>query len=287
MIRFTYNRKNKAISENKTKGNNLGVVDSMIIGLKETVDYVNDEGDAPIVIMTDGDPNNSMDLLIMAEMIAESVHAKQKDKGGHPYMDHINAVVNGVYSIKLMTVAYLHDTIEDGGVTAEDLKACFPEEIVETVDILTRKQGMSYGDYIENIMENKAAVAVKMSDMRNNMDLSRIKNPSEKDFERLKKYEKHYKRLERAYHEFCEMIPDYIVSVKKILVDEGNYSDEEAILLIERYGLVDQLEQSHYMLVHDDPRGIAEDILAFADKQADTAFKENVKHIRESKCQEY
>lgn len=164
----------------------------------------NTEEEEKITIATDGDPENPEDILEMARKIAERAHANQFDKGGHPYMEHINAVVDGVEGAELKTIAYLHDTMEDCGITAEQLRKCFPDRIVETIELMTRKQGMSYGEYIKQIMNNKKAIAVKMSDMRNNMDLSRILNPTEEDFSRVKKYKKHYKRLEERYQDICD-----------------------------------------------------------------------------------
>ena len=45
-------------------------------------------------------------------------------------------------------------------------------------------------DYIENIKKNPLARTVKLADLEHNMDISRIPNPKQVDFDRIKKYKK-------------------------------------------------------------------------------------------------
>ena len=42
--------------------------------------------------------------------------------------------------------------------------------------------------YIQRIAAHEVAREVKLADLRDNMDLSRIANPTEKDYARLEKY---------------------------------------------------------------------------------------------------
>ena len=52
--------------------------------------------------------------------------------------------------------------------------------------------------YIARVCENPLAVRVKYADLQDNMDLSRIPNPTEKDYTRLEKYQKAKVRIEEA-----------------------------------------------------------------------------------------
>lgn len=128
-----------------------------------------------------------------AEEIAVQAHAGQVDKGGNPYISHPLAVAAGVQGYELKIVALLHDVLEDSSVTAQDLLTeGFPPELVEAICVLThnKEDSMSYQDYIFLVKENPIARAVKISDITHNLDLSRIPNPTARDYKRCRKYEK-------------------------------------------------------------------------------------------------
>ena len=61
---------------------------------------------------------------------------------------------------------------------------------------MTHKQGESYDDYIKRVAEHEVTRNVKIADLEHNMDLSRIPNPTQRDFDRVEnKYKKYYKFL--------------------------------------------------------------------------------------------
>ena len=112
-------------------------------------------------------------------------------------------VYRHVHTIDSKIVALLHDVMEDKNVSAEDLiDIGFNKNIVDDVSVLTRKKKTEYKDYIDNIVKNGSicALQVKLADLKNNMDMSRIKNPTISDYERVEKrytpaYEKILNRL--------------------------------------------------------------------------------------------
>ena len=133
---------------------------------------------------------NSNDLIYKALEIVSTLFEYDTDKGGMPYMLHIIYVYRHVNTKVEKVVALLHDVLEDKKVTKEDLLDIgFPKKIVADVEILTRVKPIDYNDYIDNIIRNGSveALNVKLADLENNMDLSRIKNPTIKDFERIQK----------------------------------------------------------------------------------------------------
>lgn len=137
-------------------------------------------------------------MLVKAQSIAKIAHAGQFDKGGHPYMEHIEAVVAGVNGPKAKIAAYLHDVLEDTEITAEDLKSeGFTDEIIEAVKALTRNNDETYEEFIKRAGCNPIAREVKLADLANNMNLSRIPEPTEKDFKRIEKYRKASEYLNR------------------------------------------------------------------------------------------
>jgi|GEM_PF-268727 hypothetical protein len=128
------------------------------------------------------------DLLKTAEELAGKAHEGQKDKGGNPYIGHIKRVAANVKGTREKTVACLHDVVEDTAFTMEDLKKIFPEQILYHVDMLTHKDGDSYSEYLERIFGDPVARRVKMSDLRDNADLTRIPVPDLIDLTRADKY---------------------------------------------------------------------------------------------------
>ena len=132
----------------------------------------------------------SENLIYKALEIVSTLFESDLDKGGMPYMLHIVYVYRHVSSIDEKVVALLHDVIEDKKVTKEDLiEIGFPSKIVEDVSILTRDKKVDYDNYIDNIIKHgsREALNVKLADLENNMDITRIKNPTVKDYQRVEK----------------------------------------------------------------------------------------------------
>lgn len=133
---------------------------------------------------------NSDNLIYKALEIVTTLFENDKDKGGMPYMLHILYVYKHVSTIEEKVVALLHDVIEDKDVTSDDLiEVGFPQKIVKDVEILTRVKPIEYKDYVENIIINgsREALSVKLADAQNNMDISRIANPTVEDIDRVKR----------------------------------------------------------------------------------------------------
>jgi (p)ppGpp synthase/HD superfamily hydrolase len=89
--------------------------------------------------------------------------------------------------------AVLHDVVEDCGVTPMLLRyEGFPESVVEAVGALTKKiidgEEEPYEVFIRRAAQNPIARLVKLADLEDNMDLTRIAVPSDKDHARIKKY---------------------------------------------------------------------------------------------------
>ena len=132
-----------------------------------------------------------MKMANIALEIAISAHKGQKYLGGRDYIEHPKAVANLLETDEEKTIGYLHDVLEDTSITEEDLVTMgISSEIVSAIKVLTKKRGEPYTEYIERVKENELARKVKIADLQHNMDLSRIPNPTKRDFERLEKYKK-------------------------------------------------------------------------------------------------
>ena len=128
--------------------------------------------------------------------IACIAHENETDRGGHPYILHPLEVMNSVkgLGLKYMIVAVLHDVVEHG-YSLDMLKLHFTKDITIAVDILTHKKEDTYEEYISLCRNNQYARAVKIADLKHNMDTARIDKPSDTDMKRLLKYHKAYKYL--------------------------------------------------------------------------------------------
>lgn len=83
----------------------------------------------------------------------------------------------------------IYNVIEDTSLTLLDLKKeGFSKNIIEAVDILTKKKGQDYQSYLNLVKKNELARVVKLADLRHNSDLTRLPLITEKDLERNKKY---------------------------------------------------------------------------------------------------
>ena len=139
---------------------------------------------------------NFAELREKAMQIAEKVHSHQVDKGGNPYISHPVRVEMMCSRQEDKLVALLHDTVEDGDIASEYLLMVgFPPEIVDAILSVSRKRGEDYFDFIQRCKANPIGRRVKIADLKDNMDITRLNELTEKDIERLKKYRKAYKIL--------------------------------------------------------------------------------------------
>lgn len=130
-------------------------------------------------------------LYQQALAIAKDAHKGQVDKAGVAYIHHLLYVASLVEGELAKTIALLHDVVEDSGWTLEDLrKEGLPEEVVQAVGILTKKRNENYEEYILRVKQNPLARQVKLTDLQHNSDLSRLANVTDRDRERVAKYQK-------------------------------------------------------------------------------------------------
>lgn len=131
-----------------------------------------------------------MPTLERAIEIAAHAHAGQVDKAGQPYILHPLRLLLAVRSPLERMAAVLHDVVEDTPLTFDDLaREGFPPEVIEAVRALTKQAGESRIAAAKRAVQNPIARAVKLADVADNMDLSRIAEPGAKDFARLQEYQ--------------------------------------------------------------------------------------------------
>ena len=138
-----------------------------------------------------------MSTLQKAIEIATEAHKGQFDKSGKEYIGHPLRVMEMGMTEEEKIVGVLHDVVEDSSWTFEALEAeGFSKEIIDALCCVTKlSENENYDAFIERVRKNPLAVAVKINDLSDNMDICRLPYLSDKDVKRLKKYLKAYKKL--------------------------------------------------------------------------------------------
>lgn len=138
-----------------------------------------------------------MSTLERAIEIAYLAHEGQKDKSGADYIHHpLRVMERGKTEIEKIC-GVLHDVVEDSDWTGEDLRNDgFSEEVISVIKCLSKEtENEDYDVFIERVAKNPIAVQVKLNDLLDNMDITRLNELNEKDLNRLNKYLRAYRKL--------------------------------------------------------------------------------------------
>ena len=139
-----------------------------------------------------------MSTLERAIEIAREAHRGQVDRAGAEYIGHAMRVMEAGRTTEEKIVGVLHDVVEDSVEWSFERleQEGFAPEIIEALRCVTKRlEDEPYDKFIARVKTNKLAVAVKLNDLTDNMDIRRLPYLSDKDVKRLKKYLKAYKQL--------------------------------------------------------------------------------------------
>ena len=182
-------------------------------------------------------PVYKVHVVYAAAYVARDLHRGQKDKGGNDYFrSHLLTVGKSGHNWKEQVVGLLHDAAEDtpNDVSTvlhlvkskleiwmrnpddcswmDDFKGAFPypawqcllpeeeecDEITKALQLLNHDTAPNRDVYLSRICTNELALNVKLNDLSNNMDISRISKPTKTDYDRLERYKREFKRLTEA-----------------------------------------------------------------------------------------
>lgn len=137
------------------------------------------------------------ELLSKAITIALEAHKGATDKAGMPYAGHVMRVMQAGRTFDEKIVGVLHDLVEDTDWTFDMLlEEGFPTHIVDALKCVTKiSEDEPYECFIERVKTNPLAVAVKINDLTDNMDIRRLSDLTDKDVLRLRKYLQAYRLL--------------------------------------------------------------------------------------------
>lgn len=140
-------------------------------------------------------------MLAKAISIASQAFENKFDKGGNPYILHCLRVWQAVKNEDedVQCAAVLHDLIEDTDWSFHRLyEVGFSAKTVHIIALLTHQRHVSYDDYIKAIALDKDATKIKLADLRDNSDITRLKGLTKKDFDRMEKYHRSFVYLSKA-----------------------------------------------------------------------------------------
>ena len=150
---------------------------------------------------------NNNDLLFKTLELVLKLFNGKLDKSGIPYIVHLMKVYEGVSDYQEKIVALMHDILEDTDITYDDLKEFgYDEELLLILKYLTKEKGEYYPDYIDRLISsnNIHVLNIKLSDLKHNMDITRIKNPTANDYLRIEQ------RYMPAYNKILDKLNELI-----------------------------------------------------------------------------
>lgn len=133
-----------------------------------------------------------------AVAIAAEAHLGQYDKAGAPYIYHPLRLMMRATTPEEKIVAVLHDVVEDSRWTIDELaREGFSPRVLRAIDALTKREGESYDAFLDRVATERLAMRVKLLDLEDNSDLSRLPEASDEDRARAEKYRRAIERLRR------------------------------------------------------------------------------------------
>lgn len=135
-----------------------------------------------------------MNKLALAISITAKAFEEKLDKAGQPYILHCLRVMNatkGDEDTKCASV--MHDLVEDTDYTFEQLtKLGFSDRTIGLLHLVTHQKDTDYMEYIKAIAVSDEATEIKLADLRDNSDITRLKGLGKKDLDRIEKYHRAY-----------------------------------------------------------------------------------------------
>jgi (p)ppGpp synthase/HD superfamily hydrolase len=122
-------------------------------------------------------------IVKLALKIATKAHKGQfRHDGKTPYITHPIAVAEKFKGAIPKILALLHDVLEDSSLSKDDLlKLGIHPIMCHYVNVLTKKTGQSYLDYLLNIKNEYWVTKVKIEDIKHNLSTLEPKKKTQRD----------------------------------------------------------------------------------------------------------
>ena len=121
--------------------------------------------------------------------VAAQAHRSQKDRYGSPFILHPIRVMLRLSGDKERIVALLHDVVERTPWTLADLRReGFSEDVVAAVDLLTKREGEAYLEYIVRVRADPLAARIKQADLLDHIETLRGRELDARESGRMERY---------------------------------------------------------------------------------------------------
>lgn len=146
------------------------------------------------------DSKPEFNALERAISLATEAHAGQTDKAGATYIRHPLRVMETMDTERGRIVAVLHDVVEDTSQDLTTIERAFDTDLRDAVDALTKREEErdDYMRFIERVSRNPIARRVKIADIEDNMDITRLDTVDEGVIENQRKYHEAWTYLKNA-----------------------------------------------------------------------------------------
>jgi len=128
--------------------------------------------------------------------LAVDAYAGQTDKANETYIRHPLRIMEEMDTERERVVAVLHDVVEDANYTLDDINQEFGPDIRDAVDALTKRENESYLEFVERAAANPIARTVKIADIEDNMDLTRLDSVNESVLKKQEIYHEAWVKLQ-------------------------------------------------------------------------------------------
>ncbi len=141
-----------------------------------------------------------MNIIEKSLEISLQAYQGKTDKAGAAYILHPLRLMSKMDTEEEMSVALLHDVIEDSDITAEDLlQSGISPTVVSAVQSLTKVKGENYEKFIDRVLTNKLASKIKKADIEDNINILRLTTITEADLQRVAKYHKAWHQIDKSH----------------------------------------------------------------------------------------
>ena len=120
-------------------------------------------------------PKNPIDLIRLTSSIAMLAHWGQVDKAGNLCFDHCKRVAQKGMKVEEVILGFLYDVLEDTtepekyNIQIFREKYGIPEDILKSLELITRDKKEPYFDYIRKLKSDELAKVVKLNDIEDHL----------------------------------------------------------------------------------------------------------------------
>lgn len=171
---------------------------------------------------------NTLIAISYADKLHSGQYRKSLNNEGKPedYIIHPSRVTKqlvnlGIHDDVTLSIAILHDVLEDCKITREELNYIFPLDICRGIELLTKNNNISEEEYLKNILKCQNATLVKISDRCHNISTMAGAFTKDKINQYIEETEKYYipmcKEAINLYPKYSDAIYSMKLTIEAVI----------------------------------------------------------------------